>query len=331
MAANGKKSAKPPFADLENKSWEKRFIAAKRLTGDPGKQEFALLAASSRRSVGRRLIALLDDPDSRVRREAATALGALGCHEAVDALVAGLADSSEWVRLQSGEALGKLGGEAIAPVVSSHLQQEGEPHVRATLVKVLGLIGNDQMTAVLALYLEDSDARVRANCVEALLRLNASKDTMRKQLLKLASDGNNRVLANAALGLVSLGDPRKGREILNRMLESADEYMRASAIYALGEIRDRNDLSALIRMLGDSSWLVRKNAVRSLGKFGKMATKPTSEAFRSSNPLVRLGAVEVLGILGDITLRQEVIRLLEDDSGEVRSKAEEVLDLLEAR
>ncbi|HNV68081.1 MAG TPA: HEAT repeat domain-containing protein [Candidatus Ozemobacteraceae bacterium] len=316
-----------PFPDLNHKEWEKRFVCAKRLSTPAGQGEFRKLAAASRREVTKRLVDLLNDDDSRVRMQTAAALGNLGCRDAAEALITALADPNEWVRVQVVEALGRIGTEDLASILAHHLEGESEAHVRATLIKVLGMIGSDKLVPVLALYLEDRDARVRANCVEAMLRLNSSKDAMRRQLLKLTSDVNNRVLANTALGLVSLGE-RRGRAILVRMLESADEYMRASATYALGEIRDRHDLSTLVRLLGDNSWMVRQNAVRALVKFGRTILEVMRESLRSTNPAVRLGALDVCGHLGGATLRQSVIELLEDDSGEVRSKAEEVLDRL---
>ncbi len=323
-------AARKSFPDLTHKDWEKRFVCAKKLASAAGLTEFRKLTAAARRDVCKRLTELLNDNDSRVRMQAASALGNLGCRDTAEVLITALADPNEWVRVQVVEALGRIGSEDLASVLAHHLEGENEAHVRATLIKVLGTIGSDKLVPVLALYLEDRDARVRANCIEAMLRLNSSKDAMRRQLLKLASDVNNRVLANTALGLVSLGE-RQGRMILVRMLESADEYMRASATYALGEIRDRHDLSTLVRLLGDNSWMVRQNAVRALVKYGRSILDVIGESLRSVNPFVRLGALEVCGHLGATAMRQSVIELLEDDSGEVRSKAEEVLDRLEDR
>jgi HEAT repeat protein len=125
---------------------------------------------------------------------------------------------------------------------------------------------------------------------------------------------------------------KRGREILTRMVISRDEYMRASAAYALGQIRDGRDRSTLIRLLGDPSWLVRKNAVRSLINFGssdRLRCDDILAALQGNDVAARVGALEVIGALRMGSARGRVISLLEDEAGEVRSKAEEVLDLLD--
>jgi HEAT repeat protein len=122
---------------------------------------------------------------------------------------------------------------------------------------------------------------------------------------------------------------KKGREILAGMLASPDEFMRASATYALGHVRDEADVPRLVELLEDPSWLVRKNAVRALVKHGGHALPRVTAALNSPDPHVRLGALDIIGQLKNPSVRQGVIALLEDDLGEVRSKAEEVLDLLD--
>ncbi|MBI3038826.1 HEAT repeat domain-containing protein [bacterium] len=237
---------------------------------------------------------------------------------------------NEWVRVQVAEALGKMGDATIAKLIAYHLESEEDDHVRATLVKTLGLIGDKNMLPVITLYLQDKDSRVRANGVEALMNLGLPDSDIINALMKLIGDPSNRVRANTALGLACLGE-KKGREILIQMLETTDEFMRASATYAIGELAEPEDSSKLLEILGDSSWLVRKNAVKALVKLGVRSLPGATDALSSPNTAVRLGALEVISELGDSVARQAVIPLLEDESGEVRSMAEAVLDRLSSR
>lgn len=328
MAPRAVRPRPPLLTALANPAWEQRFLACKRLTGEAGRAEFQALGKAQQKQVAEALLHLLDDPTPQVRSQAAAALGRLVWRPAAERLVTALADPHEWVRIQVAEALGLLGTPALAPMIARQLEAEEDPHVRATLVKTLGLIGDAKMLPVLALHLEDKDSRVRANSIEAISQLKVSKTDRQKLLARVADDPNNRVRANLAISLLEIG-VAKGREILDEMLASPDEYMRASATYALGHLGRPADLPRLIERLEDASWLVRKNAVRALVKQGARALPRVTAALSSPDPHVRIGALEVIGQWREASARQAVIALLEDELGEVRSKAEEVLDLLD--
>ncbi|MBF0406672.1 MAG: HEAT repeat domain-containing protein [Candidatus Riflebacteria bacterium] len=315
--------------DLDNSEWEKRFLSLKKASAIHGLDDWKTLDGEEKSAVSRKIVALLDDENSRVRSQAAAAIANLHISEAREALVTALADPNEWVRVQVADALATVGNPALAQVIADHLQDEQETHVRATLVKTLGCIGNEKMFPVLALYLEDPDGRVRANCVEALAKLKLEKSELKKSLVKMLNDPSNRVRANIALALVSIGD-KKGREIICDMLNSDEEYMRASALYALGELNASEDRERIVKFFADPSWLVRKNAVRSISKHGKKAVPFLLESIKSACIQTRLGILDALRMIKDVSSRKVVIELLEDESGEVRSKAEETLDILDA-
>ncbi|MBF0545212.1 MAG: HEAT repeat domain-containing protein [Candidatus Riflebacteria bacterium] len=315
------------YDELNHSDWEKRFLAAKKASSEHARIEWENFSEEKRKCMSAKVVSLLDDPHSRVRAQIASAIANLKIQEGKDALVAALADPNEWVRVQVTEALGQVGDPELAQVVAGHLQDEQESHVKATLVKILGCIGDEKMLPVLALYLEDPDSRVRANCVEALSRLKLGKAELKESMLKLVNDPSNRVRANIALVLVSIGEG-KGREILEEMLISSDEYMRASALYALGELNCSDDCGRIIHFFDDESWLVRKNAVRAIVKHGKKAGQVLSGALKSQNFQARLCALDAFGSIRDVSIRTAVIELLDDEVGEVRSKAEELLDIL---
>jgi HEAT repeat protein len=316
------------LSKLRQENWEHRFIAAKRLSVPAGKVLFDGLAPQDQSDVKALLVTLLEDTNSQVRKEAAAALGFLGCREAVDALIIALADPNDWVRVQVAEAIGKLGNPFIAKALAQHLEAENEPHVRATLVKTLGHIGDETIAPLLMSYLDDMNARVRANCVEALVQLKIAKTNLKTAIQKLVNDPSNRVRANVAMSLLSIGED-SGREILGNMISSTDELMRASAAYAFGVIGAAPDRAQMTGLLGDPSIMVRRNAVKSLVKHGVNTLPEILTALRSNDSVVRLGALQVLAELKDPSSRPAVIKLLEDESGEVRSKAEEVLDLID--
>lgn len=97
------------------------------------------------------------------------------------------------------------------------LARDLDPVIASAAVRVLGTTPTPQSAQVLEQHLNHEDSRVRANAVEALQALNATKHV--DQLLKMAAEE----------------DPRP----------------RANAINALMQMRTNDAMSALLRMLAD--------------------------------------------------------------------------------
>ncbi len=114
----------------------------------------------------------------------------------------------------------------------------------------------------------ESDARVRANVVEALWGLEAPGAA---DLFKLAlKDSNNRVVGNALVGLYLLGDPAAAT-LLQEMATHKSAAFRATAAWAMGFLEDPQFLPVLGRLLKDREAIVRRNVLRSLARI-KRAT-----------------------------------------------------------
>lgn len=105
------------------------------------------------------------------------------------------------------------------------------------------LIGRStRNVAWIARRLLDRDPRVQASAVEALWGLDPEET--KPHLLGALKSNNNRVAANAALGLYLTGDVTAVR-ILREMLQHNDESFRRSALWAIGETRDERFLPVL--------------------------------------------------------------------------------------
>jgi HEAT repeat protein len=117
----------------------------------------------------------LNDPVLFVREKAAEAL--VRCHppEALDALVAKVAQEQEdWaVRERAVEALGEIGDPESLPVILER-QTDMSAHVRMAVAEALGKIGGKEAVAVLREMAEgDADQRVRGVAREALAEATA--------------------------------------------------------------------------------------------------------------------------------------------------------------
>lgn len=135
------------------------------------------------------------------------------------------------------------------------LLNDPDRRVRATAIKIVQLSGSADGMRLLVSALADPDRRVRANAVEAF---EDSGDAACIPLLRpYLRDPDNRVRANVAKALWNLGS-EDGRTALSAMLKHAEENMRLSAVWAIGEVRFPGAADLLIAHIeGERSPLVR--------------------------------------------------------------------------
>jgi hypothetical protein len=149
-------------------------------------------------------------------------------------------------------------GSRIRPLLPLLLRSP-DTRIRSKAVLLLGRFS--QNLSWLAQRLAERDPRVRANAVESMWGLDSWE--ARELFLVAAEDSNQRVAANAAVGLYRAGDLEATR-IVRRMAQRGDSNLRASALWAMGESQDPRFLPLLAdtvsrRMNG----LVHQNAIRS--------------------------------------------------------------------
>jgi len=268
----------------------------------------------------------INDPHPSVRYVAVMLLREVDLKESVDWLIFALADSYEWVRIRAIEGLGKrCCSEAVEPFLR-YLDEEQSPKVRATLVKHLGRFQEERLIPVIAGFLNDEDARVRANAVEGLGFYPGEK--VGHILEPLLKDSNSRIRANVALVLSKL--PKTGAQnTIEGMLRSKNTFERMGAVFAVGEMRSKNHFSTLLDFLNDPSYLVQRNVVDALAKFGISIQGPLLKEIRSRTAYhFRLGGIRVLGRIGDKKSLKTLTRLQEEGDGETRAIAEEAIDCI---
>ncbi len=112
--------------------------------------------------------------------------------------------------------------------------------VRSKAALLIGRSGGNAAWIVRRLL--DRDPRVQANAVEALWGLDAAES--KPHLLAALKSKNNRVFANAALGLYRVGDSNMIRALLEAT-QHPDPLFRVSALWAIGQTQDPRFLPAL--------------------------------------------------------------------------------------
>ena len=109
------------------------------------------------------LLSALRDGDSRIRRSAAEALGALGDRQAVPALLSALHDEDGWTRITAAEALG-LGAD---PSLVRGLRELNK-RIRRSAAEALGALGDRQAVPALLSALRDEDGGGGITAAQAL-------------------------------------------------------------------------------------------------------------------------------------------------------------------
>jgi HEAT repeat protein len=146
------------------------------------------------------------------------------------------------------------------------LLRNSNPYLRSKVVKLIGK-GSRSVKWVRA-KLAENDPRVRANAVEALWGVD-SPDA-RALLHSALTDGSNRVIGNALLGLYYLGDCAAMEELV-KLSTHESNLCRATAAWVMGETGDVRFSDVVRRLLLESEPVVRKRALAALGRI-KQAT-----------------------------------------------------------
>lgn len=146
--------------------------------------------------------------------------------------------------------------------------QDAEEHewVHATYAKYLGHFQKQEGAYErIVRYLDHSDSRTRANCLEGLELYGDEKAV--DMVRPLLEDDDNRVRANAAKFLVRF-DLESVETALDQMLGSDEEWMRDSATYILARVDFPGIVTYLERALGDRSAHIASKAARALARKG---------------------------------------------------------------
>ncbi len=138
----------PPVVSWEQKlTWMMR-LEDQRLLRDPNPPPPVVLVPAAQNTPAivapappSDLIRLLADPEGRVRRRAALALGRVGLPEAVEPLTGRLSDEESEIRQMAAFALGVIGDAAARPALLRGLA-DPNPLVRGRAAEALGLIGD---------------------------------------------------------------------------------------------------------------------------------------------------------------------------------------------
>jgi HEAT repeat protein len=251
------------------------------------------------------LIELLNDPDPRVRAQAAEALGWCGIGP-VTHLIQLLRDSSALVRLAAASALGRLQVKEAVPDLFEMIAKGTGPGVAAAWA-LTQLVDIGNLIHHLIKLLEDSELRVKCEAVAALGFIGRSEAAPHLlQFIKNPPWGPSAPNeANFTKDLMSVlnGPPL---EVISPLLDLA-----GIAAWALGTIGSEEAVPYLMQLLKHPASGLKGAAAWSLGNMGRKEAFPyLIQLLKDPDLPVRGVAAKALGEIGGEEAIPYLLRLV---------------------
>lgn len=300
-------------------------------SGSPARRRAAAEALAGAGQAGERVVALLSDPDSSVRRAAAAAAGSLDPVLATTPLLEALGDPDPGVRERAASALATLRGADPQPLRAyvagqvadaarydelwRGLGTDGEPSVRLLAVAVREAALEHASNALRALTgIKDPEAMELASS-----NLESKDPQQRANALEMLEAVGPRETIRPIVALwESAPDPRADRgEAIRRLLEDPDPWLRACATFAAGATIDGgNDMETLTTLSTmDRVLFLRKVPLfadlrsRDLGRIAELATE---QAFGDGEVIAEQGEP---GDEMHVVVTGEIRAVVEDEDG----------------
>jgi len=269
---------------------------------------------------------LADDPDWRVRRQAALALGKLlsagNQPRIVNALVVALGDSRADVKAEAAAALGQIGAVQVAPVLAQTLMTN-RTGATAELQQALRRLGVPAISA-LAPALSSDNAETRLLATEILAGIG-SRQVVGPLAMRLGDSSSAiRRLAAETLGsmtedvLTAASTP----EVVDQMLAALGDHnwhVYHAVQEALARI-GRPAVPALINKLATGDLRSKYMAQQALVKIRIPAIKPLLETLNSPEADVRHWVATTLGNIGPAII-DPISKLLNDPAQPTEARA----------
>ena len=283
------------------------------------------------------LVAMLRDPNRRVRQRAVEGLGQIGKRErkagrnsdaVAIALATALEDSSKDVVREAVEELDGVrptSPESLAVVVPAliSVQTVDSSSVRNDVVDVLGRIGEilakkgestDTIRDALIASLNDDSTKVRTNAIGELSDIRAASTETFTALIRALSDGSGNVRASAEDALIELG-------------EDAAEAITPMLVDAFTNIQSSKTRVQVVDVLGAIGEELIDN-----GQSGEIVVKPILVALRDAAEDVRRNAADEFGEMRATSpeVKTALTNALNDSSKAVRDAAKKALRRIES-
>lgn len=181
----------------------------------------------------KRLIALLKDPDTRVRLEASKALEQVEMRVEAETIIGQLESGEPLKRARAMQILPYLKDKRVLGALMKALFDPSE-EVQCMAARALGLHGRVEAAASLSNRIKSTDSTEVMG--ESVRSLGLLKDRTSLPLLEALLKHPNRLIVLATLDALSMIGDSAAEEAVGALFDHADRDIRLAAIRALGEL-----------------------------------------------------------------------------------------------
>ncbi|HZI80950.1 MAG TPA: HEAT repeat domain-containing protein [Vicinamibacterales bacterium] len=289
------------------------------------------------------LLVLLGDPEARVRRRAALALGRVGLPDAVEPLGKALADEEVEVRQMAAFALGLIGSPAARPVLTQALTGR-DVVLQGRAAEALGLIGDKADGAAIGEMVRThlaTGALAGVQPEDLTSPLAPPVEAVRLGLFALARLGVYEPLAAAVTGadgqpvsrwwpvayaLQRIGDPRAAPALL-ALLSTPGRYTASFALRGLASAKAAQPLAlaairAEVEQPRDAATMIQAiRALAALNDRGSLQLMTRIVGDPATSPPIRLEAMNALAALADARTSDILVELVSHSVPAIRGTA----------
>jgi cyclophilin family peptidyl-prolyl cis-trans isomerase/HEAT repeat protein len=291
-----------PLAFALQRLEDKRALPALlALAGDsnPYTRAFAVkgLGSLKDRSATPVILPLVSSREAGVAIEAIRALGKIGDPAAAEPLLRIVQGrgAAQQMRVEAVVALGGLRGPGIADSLVDVIGDR-DPLIRAAALRSASALDPEGFVTILSGLDPDPDWRTRAALASLLGEL--PRQTALPRLTRMLDDSDQRVVAAVLTALVKIGAPNAG-DILLDHLKADDPVVRAASASGIGELRLPAGAQALPAAyqfgLRDATYVARAAAIEAFSKYGiSVARSLLDAALADKDWAVRVRAATLL-------------------------------------
>jgi HEAT repeat protein len=272
------------------------------------------------------LVKLLGAKNSRVRSRAFSALKDFDKMEVVKFLIIALVEHNETGRETAFHLLNDLGLNTYKSFISEDFR-DYLLNIKLTNKK---MSAEEKCGYILMEAATGEKEKVRENALEVIKRLNnpaVNKNFVEFLISRLKDDSPE---VRSAIAYV-LGESRNPKAVvpLIDLLEDEDESVCRSAVAALGKIKDKSAIPALIEASNTKNIDLMNYIIYHLSFFGVYAVDKLIESLNHESRLIRMCAAATLGGIEDKKAVEPLINSLKDDDSCVRKEATDALGMIE--
>lgn len=272
------------------------------------------------------LMEILSDPSPHLRCRAVEALGEIGQNEAYPPIQKLASDENNFVRQKVMLSLGKLANSDCYPFLVRGLN-DPDKGVSENAIWALGEIKNPASLPFLKKFLKHVNPRYRSLAIASLSKIfhpeagQAIADSLDDSNIYVQWQAISKLPAFIEKGVLK----ERHHFILDKLLTAAaskNDYLKRASFIAMGSLKDRRTIPALLKGLTSRNDLIRWSVVISLGKIADKDTIPyLLRACSDKDDFVRASSAWALGEIGEKAAIEPLRQALKDPNDRVRQSA----------